>query len=245
MNALEEAITRYLEKNPVAPYQKEKVAKLAAFTEYVLSENEKYNLTAIKDTEKAALLHIVDSLSVQGFIKAGTLCDVGAGAGFPSLPLAIYRDDLRVTALDATAKKVTFMNSAAAQLELNNFEAINGRAEDLFAAGTPLWESFDTVIARAVAPLNVLCELCIPAVKVGGTFIAMRGESAKQEMEEYAKKNTDMVRKLGVWVEKFFYITLHGNEEDYTRYFCIFHKMHETDPKLPRSFANIKKRPLF
>lgn len=245
MNILEEAIARNLQMNPSVECREDRIPKLARFTQYMLSENEKYNLTAITDPEKAALLHIVDSLSVLEYIRPGTLCDVGAGAGFPSLPLAIYSEELQVTALDATAKKTAFMNAAALEVGVPNFCAVNGRAEELFAPGMPMRESFDTVIARAVAPLNILCELCVPAVKVGGCFISMRGESAQKELEDYQKKSDEMSRKLGVVLEKAFPISLHGKEEDYSRFVIIFRKIHATDLKLSRSFANIKKKPLF
>ena len=245
MNTLEEAIYQYSKENADMILSEAQVKTLSAYTEYMLDENEKYNLTAIRDPEKAALLHIADSLTISQYIPSGTLCDVGAGAGFPSLPLAICRRDLQVTAVDATQKKVNFMNSAAQLTGLDNFQARNGRAEELFAYGAALRESFDYVTARAVASLGVLCELCVPALKVGGLFVAMKGESAGAEEQACAAHAKELHQKLGIQLESVNSLQLRGFGETFERNIFVFRKVAPVVPALPRSFANMKKKPLF
>jgi len=243
MNITEEALLykNAIQNNLNVEISDEIAEKMAKLTDFVLSENEKYNLTAIKDKPKAAVLHIADSLTVSAFVKPGTLCDVGAGAGFPSLPLAVYREDLKITPVDATAKKVAFINSAAELLGLSNINAINGRAEELFATGEALRESFDTVTARAVANLPMLCELCAPAVKIGGQFISMKGENGNEELQGFEKA----AAKLGLKLNSVNSVQLTDGIENYQRYIIVFDKVAHSASNLPRSFAQIKKKPLY
>ena len=216
--------------------------KLAEFTGILIEENEKYNLTAIKDPEKIALLHVADSLTAAKYIPEGScVCDVGAGGGFPSLPLAVCRPDLRVTALDATAKKTQFLKNTAEKLGISNLTAINGRAEEIFACGEHARETFDVVTARAVAPAGILSELCAPALKRGGLFIMMKGDKAEEELADSASG----LKRLGLSLKVKITLQLCSAEELINRYIIIFEKYSNTDKAYPRRYAQIKSKPLF
>lgn len=174
-------INRAFTENGMKAPDSEQSRTLFLFLDYLLKENEKYNLTAIKDPTAAIYLHFADSAALCRHIPKGAkLADIGCGAGFPSIPVAIMRPDISVTAVDSTEKRVKFVNSAAAAFGISNVSAVCARAEELSSGN--MRESFDTVTARAVAELRILCELCIPLVKVGGSFLAMKGKNASNEM---------------------------------------------------------------
>jgi len=200
--------------------------------------NSYMNLTAITDREGVYNKHFLDSLSIVKAIdptKSITLCDVGSGAGFPSVPLAICYNNVNVTIIDALNKRINFLNDLANKLELNNVTAIHARAEE-FAKEKR--EFYDVVTARAVARLNVLAELCLPLTKVGGVFVAMKGSSGNEELEE-AKK---AITTLGGEISKT--IDLELPDEAGSRQIIIINKIKETPAKYPRAFAKIKERPL-
>ena len=160
------------------------IRKCYDLTERMLAVNEYMNLTAITEPEAVILRHYADSLTVSDYLPQNArVVDIGCGAGFPTLPLAIARPDLHILALDSTAKRIDYVAQTAKMLDLPHVEAISCRAEDGAAAGNPLRESFDCAISRAVANLPVLCELCLPYVRVGGVFVAMKAAQAAQEME--------------------------------------------------------------
>ena len=206
--------------------------------------NSHTNLTAMTDVEGVILRHFIDSLVAEPYIPEGVrMIDVGTGAGFPSLPLAIVRDDISITALDSTAKKLDFVSGAAASLGLSGVSVLAGRAEELSAVdASPLRETYDVAIARAVAPLNILSELCLPFVKVGGIFIALKGSGAQKELAEAR----NAISRLGGRLENAFqtdiFATINGYFEN--RYICIIRKVSPTPAKLPRAFAAIKSSPL-
>ena len=153
----------------------EHIDKFFLLTERMLTVNEQFNLTAIREPSRVILLHYIDSLiGAHLFPEGASVIDVGAGAGFPTLPLAIVRPDLRITALDSTAKRVNYIGETAALLELKNITPLVGRAEEI-AKDAAYREQFDCATARAVAALPVLSELCLPFVTLGGRFIAMKG----------------------------------------------------------------------
>jgi len=150
---------------------------------YELLRDARLNLTAIHSPRDVALLHFADSLTAAPLIPQGSaVLDVGCGGGFPSLPLAVARQDLSVTALDSTAKKLDFVAFAAREMELGSFDTLCGRAEEL-SHQSLYREKFDVVTARAVAALPILAELCLPFVRPGGIFIAMKAQSALDELE--------------------------------------------------------------
>lgn len=218
----------------------ENVTRIYDFSLLLRSENAKYNLTAITDAAGIAYLHFADSLKIADCIPDNAkLLDVGSGAGFPAIPLAVVRPDLQITALDSTQKRVDFINMAAAQLGLRNLHAICSRAEDFSSKDGR--EAYDFVTARAVAPLGILSELCIPAVKVGGTFASMKGDKGAAE----AKSSENALKKLGAqleFVDSYFLSTKDGHAE---RTIVKIRKENATPSTYPRAYAQIKKKPLF
>ena len=218
----------------------ERCEKFYELTVYMLSENEKYNLTAIKEPEKIILNHYADCASISSCIKEGaTLIDVGSGAGFPSLPLAIVRPDLKILAVDSTAKRVGYINSAARLLSLDNLSGEVMRAED-GARLSEYRESFDYATARAVAELRVLLELTLPFVKIGGELIAMKGKNARYELAE-AKRAVSMLGGKSAALRD---ITLTGLGETLTHPLITVTKAAKTPSQYPRPYAQISKKPL-
>ena len=214
--------------------------KFHVLTERMLTVNEYMNLTAITDIDGVILKHYADSLTASKHIpENASVIDVGCGAGFPSLPLAIARPDLRITALDSTAKRINYIAETAEMMELTNISCVTARAEEL-AHDTEYRGMFDIACARAVARLNVLCELCIPYVKKGGRFVAMKANSA-EEVAEAALA----VKKLGgktVSNDTFSLVSTTGENEP--RSVIIIEKISETPENYPRNNSQIKKKPL-
>ena len=172
----------------------EKTLDLFYCFSYTLWEtNRSLNLTAVTDTRGIILKHLADSLLISKYIPNGaSVIDVGCGGGFPTFPLAIARPDLRITALDSTEKKINFVRDTASKLGLTNITPVCARAEEL--AKGDMRESFDCATARAVASLPILCELCLPFVKVGGRFVAMK--SLKIDDELAAAKSKELFSRL-------------------------------------------------
>ncbi|MBQ9488210.1 MAG: 16S rRNA (guanine(527)-N(7))-methyltransferase RsmG [Selenomonadaceae bacterium] len=159
------------------------------FYKLIVEWNAKINLTAIVDEKDFAVKHVIDSLSVwdeNKFDAVKNLCDVGTGAGFPAVPLKIFKPHLEITLIDSLTKRVEFLKKVTAALELDAVTCLHGRAEDL-AHDKNLREHFDLVTARAVARLNVLAEYCLPFTKIGGTFAAMKGKIFREEIDEAQK----------------------------------------------------------
>ncbi|MBQ8510153.1 MAG: 16S rRNA (guanine(527)-N(7))-methyltransferase RsmG [Clostridia bacterium] len=237
-----EKFTRILTANKLDEFASGELAeKFWRLTVRMLEVNEYMNLTAITDPDAVICKHYADSLTASAYIKEGaSVIDVGCGAGFPSLPLAIARPDLRVTALDSTAKRVNYIRETAEILGLDNITCIAARAEDE-AHNPALREKFDISCARAVARLNVLCELCIPYVKVGGQFVAMKA-NAEDELEE-AKR---AIPTLGGRLLRADHIELiSGNgEEPNPRTIIVIEKISPSPKNYPRNNAQIKKKPL-
>ncbi len=218
-------------------------ARLAVIADCLIEGNKRFNLTAITEPDAVIEKHIMDSLIAADAVaeiangKPAHLIDVGSGAGFPSLPIAAALPYLTVTALDSTAKKCTYMNETAAAAGIGNFTAVTGRAEEL-ASKPPKRASFDFVTARAVANLPVLSELCLPFLKTGGTFIALKGENAPAEIT--AAKSA--IGKLGA--------ALVGAQEYRIlsdcapRYLVTVAKTAPTPAAYPRQYARIAKKPL-
>ena len=211
----------------------EYAAKFENLLHMLISENEKYNLTAITEPADIILRHFADSLTCSGYIPSGAVtADVGCGAGFPCLPLCIVRSDICMTAIDSTGKKLAFVKAAVDALDVK-LSIHEGRAEQ----ASELRERFDCVCARAVAPLPALCELCLPLVRVGGRFIAMKGASASDELR--AAENA--IKILGARVSSFDEFTLSDAGK---RGIIVAEKISNTPAKYPRMWAKIKKDPL-
>ena len=219
----------------------EALRMLSDFENELLRVNRHMNLTAICDPGQIARKHFADSIALERFIpQSAHMIDIGSGAGFPAIPIAAVRQDLRVTALDGTAKRVNFMRGAIEAAGIPNCGAVAGRAEEL--AKDPLFrEGFDVATARAVARLNVLCELCLPFVKVGGVFIAMKSVLADEELKEAKKAIHVMGGKLA-GIERFTLCA--GEEEPLERVFIRIEKLRPMDPRYPRAYAQISKKPL-
>jgi len=165
------------------------VAKLFAYKDFVLEYNKKVNLTAIVSEEDFITKHFLDSLSLLPELGIGTntkLIDIGTGAGFPGVVLKIANDALDLTLLDSLNKRITFLREVVAMLELQNVECIHARAEEVLRTRGELRQGFDYAVARAVTKLPKLVEYCMPFVKSGGEFIAMKGRNYNEELAEAA-----------------------------------------------------------
>ncbi len=162
------------------------IERCEKFFGLVVEQNRVMNLTAITEPREFAIKHIIDSLSAwddEIFQGVETLADVGTGAGFPAIPLKIFKPQLKLCLIDSLAKRTEFLKRVVAELELANVEIIHGRAEEL-ARQKIFREKFDVVTSRAVARLNVLAEYCLPFVKVGKTFVALKGKNFREELDE-------------------------------------------------------------
>ena len=239
--AYPEYLAAVLTKNELGHYATPDICtKLTAFCKYLLEQNQLFNLTAIKTPEGAALLHFADSLTLAKFVPADAkVLDIGSGAGFPAIPLAIARPDLTITALDSTQKRIDFINRCAEMLGLDNLKAVCHRAEDV--TGKDFRESYDIVTARAVASYPILLELAIPAVKVGGQFVAMKSKDVSRETIGISK----VTKMLGIADPVFHNVMLKNDEEEFERAIVTLKKLSATPPKYPRAYAQIKKRPIF
>ncbi len=229
-----------LTQNDLTEYATEKSAQLfSALMDEMLRVNAFMNLTAVTDPRQIIARHFADSMKCVKYIPEGaTVLDVGTGGGFPSLPIAILRPDVFVTALDSTEKKLRYVQSTAELLGLSNLTTVCGRAEELGAA--ELREKFDFVCARAVARLNVLSELCLPMVKVGGTFAAMKAAAAEEELSE-ARHGIALLGGKVTEVESFL---LQTGEEPQHRSIITVEKTAKTPPAYPRNYGRIQKKPL-
>lgn len=212
------------------------IKQFESYYKILVDWNEKMNLTAITDEEGVYLKHFYDSVTIAFDFKFNnqSIVDVGAGAGFPSIPLKIIYPDLKITIVDSLTKRITFLNYLFKELALTDCKAISVRAEDYAKDNR---EKCDIVMARAVARLNILDELCLPLVKVGGYFLALKGLKADEELQE-AKRGIDI---LGGSVEEIIDFTLTNNDH---RSNIIIKKVKSTPNKFPRMFARIKKQPL-
>ncbi len=193
------------------------------------------NLTAITDEPEIVEKHFYDCLlpTDHDLLDDKLICDLGTGAGFPGMVWAIAYPKCVVTLVDATGKKCMFLNEVIKELNLTNAFVVNSRGEDL-----DMREHFDIVTARAVAPLNILLEVCVPLIKEKGLMIAMKGAKGKEELAD-AKK---AVQKLYLKVININEQALPNDEG--VRYNIILKKEKKTEKKYPRSWAEIQKKPL-
>lgn len=202
----------------------------------VIEHNKNVNLTAITDKHDFIIKHFLDSISAESLILENSLvCDIGAGAGFPSLPLKIIRPDLNFVLFDALQKRVSFLEHSISQLGLNNVDAYHIRAED--AGQAKFRNYFDAVIARAVADTNILIEYAIPLLKVGGFFIAYKGSKQEDLLKLKAS-----AQKINASLVDFKSFSLPFTED--VRTLLVFQKTKSTPLMFPRKQAKIKKFPL-
>ena len=216
------------------------LAQFRKYFELLVEWNEKMNLTAITDLEGVYLKHFYDSISASfyfDFTKVTTVCDVGAGAGFPSLPIKICFPHLQVTIVDSLNKRITFLNHLSEELGLQNVQFVHARAEE-FGQNAKYREQFEVVTARAVARLSVLSELCVPIAKEGGYFVALKAAAGPDELKD-AKK---AISTLGIQLKEEFAFLLPVEESERTLY--IFDKIKSTPKKYPRKAGVPNKTPI-
>lgn len=218
----------------------EQMSQFETYFHTLVEWNEKMNLTAITDKPEVYLKHFYDSISAAFYFDFNDslhLCDVGAGAGFPSIPIKIAFPNLHITIVDSLNKRITFLEHLAKELKLENVQFIHDRAET-FGQNQTFREKYDVVTARAVARLSVLSELCIPLAKVGGTFIAMKAASATDEIEIGKKAITT----FGGKVEAVHSFSLPIEESE--RNIVIIKKEKSTPKKYPRKPGVPNKTPI-
>ena len=206
---------------------------LVAFGRAMVKQNEVMNLTGITDDKGVAMAHLLDSLTVMcaADLAGKTLIDVGCGAGFPGVPLAIA-SGARVTLLDSLGKRMKWLEEILPQLGIEA-QCITARAEEAVATRR---ESYDYATSRAVARLNILLELTAPYVKVGGAVLAMKGTAAKEELAECSSA----IKKLGLQLEKVVEFPIDGTNHAV----IVLRKVAPTPKQYPRRFAKIKQSPL-
>ncbi|NLM84824.1 MAG: 16S rRNA (guanine(527)-N(7))-methyltransferase RsmG [Clostridiales bacterium] len=217
-------------------------AQLEQFERYfaILTEkNRVMNLTAITEEADAARLHFLDCLALLplGGFEGASVIDIGSGAGFPGVPLKIAREDIALTLLDAQQKRVGFLEELCRALGLEGVRCLHARAEE--AALLPeMRDAFDVAVSRAVARLNVLIELCLPFVRPGGRFIAMKGPESDDEIREAARG----AEILGAELETVRDYVIPGTDVRHRA--VVYRKKRETPKGYPRRFAKIQKNPL-
>ncbi|MGM9643778.1 MAG: 16S rRNA (guanine(527)-N(7))-methyltransferase RsmG [Eubacteriales bacterium] len=215
-----------------------KIGKLFDFSCLLVETNKVHNLTAITDEDGIILKHLLDSTSICEFIpQNSSLIDVGCGAGFPSIPVAILREDVRIVSIDSTEKKIRFIDDVCKKLNIGNIYPVAGRAEDYVKQAR---ESFDVAVSRAVARLNILDELCLPFVKVGGRFISMKSSKGEEELSE---AQSGILKLGGKQVDRVCR-ALTFNDDTIEREIYIFSKEKPTPDRYPRNYSQIVKKPL-
>lgn len=215
--------------------------QLKQFFDYmnlIIEWNEKINLTAITDFEDIILKHFIDSLTINKYLeKNKELADIGTGAGFPGIPIKIYRPDLKITLVDSLKKRINFLNEVILKLELQNIFTIHSRVED-FGKNKLYRENFDYVTARAVANLSVLSEYLVPIVKIGGQCICMKGSDIADELEN----SINAIKILGGNIEIIDEFIL--PDSDISRNIVIINKERGTPSRYPRKAGVPVKEPL-
>ena len=240
MNNFTDLYREILENNNLNKYISESYTeKFESLTSEMLRVNEFMNLTAITDISDIIAKHYADSLIIADMISAkSTVIDVGTGAGFPTLPLAIVRSDINITALDSTAKKLNYISDTAKLLGLDNIKTLHSRAET--AGQGEYRETFNYVCARAVASLNVLCEYCLPFLKIGGKCLAMKSLTADTELDN----SLSAIEKLGGEMTENISFDLYTPNGTQKRNVIIIQKKRSTPKIYPRNNAQINKNPL-
>ena len=221
-------------------YNEKKHKQFMRYKELIKEWNEKVNLTAIKDDEGIVKKHFIDSMKVFKFdqLKAAkSVIDIGTGGGFPGIPMKIIKPEINIVLLDSLNKRIKFLDEVIKELQLEGIKAIHGRAED-FAQEVQYRGKFDVAVSRAVANLTVLSEFCIPYVKVGGYFVAMKGPAVEEEI----KQSKNAIRMLGGRIEHIEKVQI--EDSDLNHNLVIISKISETNKKYPRKAGLVTKSPL-
>ena len=237
MEEFKREFEKYLEKMSIS-LNKEQYDQFYAYMVLLIEWNEKINLTAITEPQEIILKHFVDSLTIAKYIEEGkTIIDMGTGAGFPGIPLKIYRNDVKVVLADSLNKRIKFLNEVIEKLQLKNIETIHCRAEEL-GKNKEYREKFDYATSRAVANLSTLSEYLLPFVKLNGSGIFMKTMEIDEELEN-AKK---AIKILGGRIEKVDKFEI--PESDLGRSIIIVTKEKQTPSKYPRKPGTPAKEPL-
>lgn len=216
------------------------IAKLETMKKLLLEWNEKINLTAITESEEVDIKHFVDSATclATGYIKDNCeVIDVGTGAGFPGLPIKILNSSVQVTLLDSLNKRIKYLDDVIQTLGLKGIKTVHSRAED-GGMNKQYRERYDIAVSRAVAAMNVLCEYCLPFVKVGGYFVCQKGPSYKEELANAAKA----IDLMGGSVKEIFDYKLPNT--DITHHIIIIQKVRNTPTKYPRKAGKPAAEPI-
>ncbi|WP_298844281.1 16S rRNA (guanine(527)-N(7))-methyltransferase RsmG [Clostridium sp.] len=221
-------------------FDQKKYDQFMLYKDLIKEWNEKINLTAIKEDEAIVKKHFIDSMKVFKFDQlknAKSVIDIGTGGGFPGIPMKIIKPEVNIVLLDSLNKRIIFLNEVINRLNLKNIKAIHGRAED-FAREKQYREKFDIAVSRAVANLTVLSEYCIPYVKVGGYFVAMKGPAVEDEI----KLSKNAIRMLGGQIEHIEKVQIEGSDLNHN--LVIIKKISQTHKEYPRKAGMVTKAPL-
>mgnify|MGYP004614816981 CR=1 FL=1 len=219
-------------------FNDKQIEQFYKYMNLLLEWNEKINLTAITEKKDVILKHFIDSLTISKYIEENsTLVDIGTGAGFPGIPIKIYRPDVKVTLVDSLNKRINFLNEIISELELKDINTIHSRVEE-FGKNKRYREQFDIVTARAVANLTVLSEYLLPLTKIDGKCICMKGSEIQEEFND--SKNA--IRILGGQIENIYKFNL--PKSDILRNIVIIKKVNNTPNKYPRKPGTPTKEPI-
>lgn len=219
-------------------FTEEQLRQFYKYMELLLEWNKKINLTAITEPNEVILKHFIDSLTINKYIKENSsIADVGTGAGFPGIPLKIFRPDLEITLVDSLNKRINFLNEVISKLDLKNIFTVHSRIED-FGKDKKYRESFDYVTARAVANISVLSEYLLPISKIGGQCVCMKGSNVKDELNE----GKNAINVLGGKVNCIDEFVL--PDSDISRNIIIIDKVKNTPNRFPRKAGIPAKEPL-
>ena len=222
------------------PYNKDIDSKFALYKDLLKEWNKKINITSIEDDEEIYIKHFIDSvllLNENNINEKKTVIDVGTGGGFPGLPLKIVNDNYKITLLDSLKKRIDFLSQVTKALDLSDVNLIHERAED-YGQNKEIRECYDICVSRAVAPLNVLSEYCIPFVKVGGYFAAYKSDNISQEISN----SDNAIKKLGGKIKEIKEISIPAT--DIIRKIVIIEKIEPTNTRYPRKAGKPSKDPL-
>ncbi|MFD3155357.1 16S rRNA (guanine(527)-N(7))-methyltransferase RsmG [Haloimpatiens sp. FM7330] len=217
-----------------------KYEQFIKYKEMIKEWNKKINLTAITEDEEIIKKHFIDSMKIFKFNplkKAHKIIDIGTGGGFPGIPMKIIKEDISITLLDSLKKRINFLDEVVRNLDLQNVETIHGRAED-FGVDKTYREKYDVAVSRAVANLAVLSEFCLPFVKVNGYFIALKGPSVKEELNESKKA----IKILGGKLEDVIEVDIQGS--DLRHNLVVIKKIKEIPKRYPRKAGYVSKKPI-
>lgn len=233
--------TELLIKELEEKYGEERTSMLVEYMDMILEKNRYINLTAVRDRDEALQKHIADSLScdfMEEYEAAENVIDIGTGAGFPGVPLAIVSPDKKFTLVDSLNKRLRIIDELAGELGIKNVTTVHGRAEDV-GKSKEHREQYDICVSRAVASLDVLCEWCLPLVKKGGYFVAYKGENVSRETEDAA----NAIKLLGGKIAEI--RKVQTEEESISGHVLVMiKKVKNTPSKYPRQAGQARKNPL-